>query len=103
MLFVFLLFAIIAFNEAWVRNVWRKIGGVGIGIPSSLDTLMIGRLMRRTDLSFVWNKKDCVELDDKPMWEETRNDDFSIKAMYKMLEAEPSFSFLMTNIWNVCV
>ena len=29
MLFVFLLFAIIASNEAWVRNVWRKIGGCG--------------------------------------------------------------------------
>ena len=59
--------------------------------------------MRRRDLSFVWNNEDCVELDDKPWWKETRNVNFSIKSMYKMLEAEPSFSFLMTNIWNVCV
>ena len=41
-----------------------------------------------------------MELDDKPRWTETKSGDFSIKAMYKVLEARPSIAFHTTNVWS---
>ena len=53
--------------------------------------------MRWRDFSLFWIQKNCVwtmELDDKPKWDEKKNNDFSIRAMYKVLEAEPNFLFI---------
>ena len=44
-----------------------------------------------------------MEIDDKPRWEETKNGDFSTRAMYKLLEVGSSFVFPSSNIWGVHV
>ena len=38
-----------------------------------------------------------------PCWTETKNGIFSLEAMYKVLEARPSFSCPLANIWSVLV
>ena len=48
-------------------------------------------------------KKLILEGMDKPRWEETKNEDFSTKAMYKVLGVGLYSAFPSANIWRVRV
>lgn len=34
---------------------------------------------------------------------ETKNDDFSVRAMYKAMDSMPTPNFPLANIWSVCI
>ena len=72
---------------------------VGIGILFSLGISMIG-WWRRLFAFFLrlGSKKLFMKIDDKPRWEETKNGDFSTRAMYKLLEADSPYVFPSGNI-----
>ena len=72
-----------------------------VGVPFSLDSLMIG--IWRRFLSQFDHEVMVEGVEDKLLWKETNYDIFSVKSMYKTLVPRSCELFPWMMMWKSCL
>ena len=97
------LFALSVDKEAWVADFWdpsveggRR--GWNLCFSRALNDWEVERFLER-----LHGKRVLGDVDDMVVWTETKSGKFSVKSLYLALEADCTYLFPFSCIWNVWV
>ena len=60
-------------------------------------------MVERWFLVTLQGKRVITDLEDRVLWKEAKDENFSVKSLYGALELRTAVSFLRSTIWGPCV
>ena len=97
------LYALAASKESWVVKVWDFMGEKGVGILGSLGLNDCEVEVVERFLLTIHEKRVIIDLEDRVLWKETKDEKFFVKSLYSVLELGNVVLFSRSIIWSFCV
>ncbi|KAL6321191.1 hypothetical protein AAG906_015535 [Vitis piasezkii] len=98
------LFAFAVSQDAWVADCWDSMGDAGGWYPCFSRPFNDWELEAVTSLlSFLQGKRINVVMEDRVLWNASKNGIFSIKSLYNTLDSGGAVPFPWRIIWSPCV
>ncbi|RVW95972.1 putative ribonuclease H protein [Vitis vinifera] len=98
------LFAFAVSQDAWVADCWDSIRDAGGWYPCFSRPFNDWEMEAEVSLlSLLQGKRLFVEMEDRVLWNASKNEIFSVKSLYNTLDSSGAVLFPWRIIWSPCV